>query len=66
MREAVFERFRQVDASATRAYEGTGLGLAIVKDFLELHGGGIHVTEAPGGGALFHLRCHLFAPSASR
>ena len=61
-RQAIFERFRQVDSSATRAYEGTGLGLAIVKDFLELHGGSIHVTDAPTGGALFHLRLPLVAP----
>ena len=63
LRRAVFDRFRQVDDTASRAYEGTGLGLSIVKDFVELHGGSVSVTEAPGGGALFHIRFPLFAPA---
>jgi signal transduction histidine kinase len=36
--------------------DGTGLGLAIVRQTLEQHGGGIHVTETPGGGATFIVR----------
>jgi PAS domain S-box-containing protein len=40
MRQAVFERFRQVvEGGSQRHHGGTGLGLAIVKDFVELHGG---------------------------
>ena len=62
LREAIFERFRQVDASATRQHEGTGLGLAIVKDFVTLHGGSVVLSETPGGGALFHIRLPMFAP----
>ncbi len=62
LHKAIFERFRQVDASATRQHEGTGLGLAIVKDFVELHDGSVTLREAPGGGALFHLRLPIFAP----
>ncbi len=62
LREAIFDRFRQADASATRQHEGTGLGLAIVKDFVELHGGAVTLREAPGGGALFRMRIPIFAP----
>lgn len=64
-REAVFERFTQVDGSATRQHGGTGLGLAIVKDFVELHGGTVGLDDAPRGGALFTLRVPRLAPSGS-
>ena len=53
----VFERFRQADASITRAHGGLGLGLAIVRHVVELHGGTIRVESAGvGKGATFVLR----------
>ena len=54
-RQAVFERFRQLQHGTTRSHGGTGLGLAIAKEFTELHHGSISVSEAPGGGALFQV-----------
>ncbi len=65
MQQAVFERFRQLQTGTTRDVGGTGLGLAIAKEFVELHGGAITVTTAPGGGALFQVEIPLRAPAGS-
>ncbi|MGZ6970709.1 MAG: sensor histidine kinase [Thermoanaerobaculia bacterium] len=52
----IFERFRQIDGSSTRAYRGMGIGLALAKAFVELHGGTIQVESQPGRGTTFHIR----------
>src|SRR4029450_14007216 len=36
--ERVFEKFRQVDSSNTRAKGGSGLGLALAREIVEMHG----------------------------
>jgi signal transduction histidine kinase/DNA-binding response OmpR family regulator len=46
--DKVFDRFYQVDAATTRAYEGTGIGLSLVKELVELHNGNVQVTSALG------------------
>jgi signal transduction histidine kinase/HAMP domain-containing protein len=51
----IFERFRQIDGSPTRAYRGMGIGLALAKAFVELHGGTIQVESQPGRGTTFHI-----------
>jgi two-component system sensor histidine kinase FlrB len=38
---------------------GTGLGLAVVQNLVLSHGGEIHVSTSPSGGAAFHLRFPL-------
>lgn len=49
----IFERFYQVDNSASKKFSGTGLGLSIVKAYVELLGGRIKLDSAPGQGTEF-------------
>lgn len=65
MREAIFERFRQVEGSAQRRFGGTGLGLAIAKEFAQLHGGSVDEKDSSGGGALFTVRLPIKAPAGT-
>ncbi|HEY2977380.1 MAG TPA: MHYT domain-containing protein, partial [Burkholderiaceae bacterium] len=52
----LFERFQQIDNSATRQYGGTGIGLALVKGLAELMGGSVGVSSEPGRGSRFWAR----------
>lgn len=53
--QMIFERFKQVDASDSRAMGGTGLGLAICRSIVQQHGGHIWATSTLGEGSIFHF-----------
>lgn len=55
LHERIFERFYQVDNSATRQYGGVGIGLAVVKQILEAHGSRVIVESEPGKGSTFRF-----------
>ena len=55
--ERVFQPFAQ--ATAGTAAPGVGLGLSLVKQFVELHGGRVHLDSAPKQG----LSVSLFLPA---
>nr|WP_053162312.1 ATP-binding protein [Pseudomonas brassicacearum] len=55
----LFQRFSQIDNSATRHYSGTGIGLALVKDLVKLMGGEVGVNSEPGQGSCFFVRLPL-------
>jgi hypothetical protein len=63
----VFDRFRQADATASRAHSGLGLGLAIVRQLVELHGGTISVRSAGrNSGSSFVVSLPMMVAHSSR
>jgi signal transduction histidine kinase len=60
--ERIFERFYQVDGSATRRHGGVGLGLALVKEIVEGHRGQVTAESKLGEGSTFRIQL----PAASQ
>ncbi|CAN5368241.1 cell wall metabolism sensor histidine kinase WalK [soil metagenome] len=52
---AIFERFKQVQASDSANRKGSGLGLSICKAIVEQHGGKIGVESQSGAGSRFWI-----------
>ena len=59
MRDAIFDRFSQVEGADARRTGGSGLGLAIARGIVQQHGGRIWVEDAPEGGSVFAFELPL-------
>ena len=57
--EIIFDKFSQVDGSATRKHEGTGLGLSITKMLVEMMGGKITAESEIHQGSTFKISIPL-------
>ncbi|MEZ4776706.1 MAG: ATP-binding protein [Bacteroidia bacterium] len=57
--QRIFDRYYQVDDSATRRQEGSGIGLTLTKELVELMGGEIVVESKSGNGTIFTVRLPL-------
>ncbi|MEZ5334972.1 MAG: HAMP domain-containing sensor histidine kinase [Methanolobus sp.] len=58
--ENIFDRFYQVDGSATRIYGGNGLGLYLARNIVDLHCGSIKVESEEGKGTVVHVSIPSF------
>ncbi len=52
----IFDRFYQIDNSATRSSDGSGIGLALTKELIDLMGGKISVKSIVGQETEFAVR----------
>ncbi|MCT4645387.1 MAG: ATP-binding protein, partial [Carboxylicivirga sp.] len=57
--EFIFDRFRKLQANASKLYRGTGLGLTISKKLAELLNADLYLESVLGEGATFYLKLPL-------
>ncbi len=64
-REAIFEKFYQIDQSSTRRTGGAGLGLYLTREILRMHGGAVQVVDGEAGETVFLMRLPLASVSSA-
>ena len=57
--ETIFDKFRQLEKSATRVHGGAGLGLAISRSIIETFGGDLWAESEEGQGSRFFVRVRI-------
>lgn len=60
-KEAIFEKFNQVNGRERLRGQGVGLGLAIARRITQAHGGRIWVEDSEAGGSVFRVLIPRFA-----
>lgn len=65
MHNIIFDMFRQVDESYTRAYGGAGIGLSLTKKLIEILGGNIWLKSEVDKGSTFYFTVVDYEPPAS-
>ena len=63
-RDALFEKFKQLESPFQRQYSGTGVGLALTKHLVEMHRGSIQVDSQVNQGSTFTVRLPMQPKSA--
>jgi signal transduction histidine kinase len=63
--DLIFEEFRQIDGTSTRAYKGSGLGLAITRQLVTMMRGQIKVESELGTGSKFIVTLPMTQPTSS-
>lgn len=59
----IFERFYQVDGTASRQYGGMGLGLSIVQEIIQAHGGEVWAeSRGPDQGTRLTMKLPIYRP----
>lgn len=56
MKETIFERYKQVQTTLSRASEGSGIGLSLTKALVEMHNGQISVESKFEAGSEFIVK----------
>jgi signal transduction histidine kinase len=63
--DSIFDRFAQIDGSATRRYEGTGIGLSLAREMVTRHDGRIWATsKGEGCGTTIWVELPIGEPDA--